>query len=67
MDPSKSDIDELAGLPYKTYVKADNCGDHPCFVAYHDDLPGCMAQGGTWREAIHELSLARRDYIAASL
>ncbi|MEP6756828.1 MAG: type II toxin-antitoxin system HicB family antitoxin [Chthonomonadales bacterium] len=58
---------EIASLPYKTHVEMDTCGDVVCFVAYNDELDGCMAQGATWQEAVKSLADARHDYIAASL
>ncbi len=65
IDPKQ--IEEIMSLPYRTRVEKDTCGGKDCYVAYHDELEGCMAQGRTWQEAIEELTIARRDYIAASL
>jgi predicted RNase H-like HicB family nuclease len=50
-------------MPYRTFVKADKCGQNPCFVAYHPELDGCMAQGDTWEEAINKLKSAKSEYI----
>lgn len=38
-----------------------------CVVAYHPELPGCMAQGCTMVEAVRNLDHARREYIASLL
>lgn len=54
-------------MPYRTYVAADKCGDKSCFVAYHPELEGCMAQGDTWEEAINNLKSAKSEYIALCL
>jgi predicted RNase H-like HicB family nuclease len=63
-------MNELAyyvNLPYATTITPDECGDHPCYMAEHPDLYGCMAQGDTPEEAIQNLREAREDYIAALL
>ena len=54
-------------LPYATRVARDQCGDEPCFLALHPELPGCMAQGSTRQEALTNLRAARADYIQSLL
>lgn len=54
-------------MPYRTFVKADRCGQKLCFVAYHPELEGCMAQGDTWEEAVINLKSAKSDYIELCL
>jgi predicted RNase H-like HicB family nuclease len=60
-------LEEYVNRPYKTQVIQDNCNSHPCYVAYHPELPGCMAQGETWQDAVKSLDEARRDYIRVLL
>lgn len=36
-------------------VEDETTEGRPCFVAYDLNLPGCMAQGETEKEAWHEL------------
>jgi len=52
---------------YITEVREDVANGHPCFVAYNPELPGCMAQGNTWQEAVKSLKEARHDYIMTLL
>lgn len=54
-------------MPYRTFVMADRCGHKPCFMAYHPELEGCMAQGDTWEEAVENLKSAKYDYLALHL
>lgn len=60
-------VDAYAALPYRTIVRADQIEGHACFTAYHPELPGCMAYGMDWREAVENLKGARRQYILWSL
>ena len=52
---------------YRTQVFADRNSDGVCYVAYHPDLDGCMAQGNTVAEALDSLKEAKRDYIEFAL
>ena len=36
----------------------------PCYIAYHPELPGCMAQGDTPQEARAELESVCPEWIA---
>ncbi len=54
-------------LPYAVVITVDECGDRRCYVAYHPELRGCMAQGYSPEEAVADLKLAREDYIASLL
>ncbi len=53
-------------MPYSTVVQQDEISDSGarCYVAYHPELPGCMAQGETIIEAQHELDEVRALYLA---
>lgn len=41
--------------------------DDYCYVAYHPELRGCMAQGRTVQEAVNELNDARADWMSFQL
>ncbi len=49
---------------YSTVVQQDEISGRPCYVAYHPELPGCMAQGDTIIEAQRELDEVRALYLA---
>lgn len=47
-------------IDYLTAIKLDETTDgQTCFVAWHPELPGCMAQGLTMDEAEKNLTDAR--------
>jgi predicted RNase H-like HicB family nuclease len=64
---AKHDFSKYLKLPYAIHITADECGGKPCFMAYHPELDGCMAQGDTPVEAVKNLASAREDYIKALL
>lgn len=57
-------LDQYMAKAYTTVVREDRRGDKACYMAYHPELPGCMAQGDTWQKAVESLREARRDYIS---
>jgi predicted RNase H-like HicB family nuclease len=38
-----------------------------CFIAEVPELPGCMADGATYQEAVTQAESAIRDWVAAAL
>ena len=56
-------VEDYLCLPYAVEIETDECGGQLCFVAYNPELPGCMAQGATRRQAAQSLVEARRLYI----
>lgn len=54
-------------LPYAVRVEEDHCDGQICYMAYHPELPGSMAQGNTPEEAVASLKEARADYIRVLL
>ncbi len=48
---------------YAIEVQEDEAGGEVCFIASHPELPGCMAQGRTRREALESLAEARELYL----
>lgn len=59
---------QLASQPYRTEVAKDTTTDgETVYVASHPELPGCMAQGITTREAEENLSEATFEYILTML
>lgn len=60
-------LNDYMSLRYAIEIKPDECGDTPCYMAYHPELRGCMAQGDTPEEALANLIEARSEYIALLL
>lgn len=51
-------------LHYPIYLQYEHCTESTfAWMAYHPDLPGCMAHGVTPEEAIAELAEARALYL----
>jgi predicted RNase H-like HicB family nuclease len=60
--------EELAGQPYSIEFSHDETTTgEPIIVVSHPELPGCMAQGSTFNEALTELEDARKEYILSLL
>lgn len=58
----------LAALPYLTVVQEDKTtAGSQIFVAAHPELPDCLAQGKTRKDALSELADARELYILSLL
>ncbi len=56
--------ERLANRQYVTIISREKTEDGDrYYVAMHPDLPGCMADGKTPKEAKEELALARIDFI----
>ncbi len=60
-------IDDYMELPYAEVLQPERCIDTFVYVAYNPELPGCMAQGDTIKEASANLKKARREYIELKL
>lgn len=58
---------EFASRPYSVRVSKDMIGKQQVFMAENLELPGCMAQGETIKQAIQELEEARFEYILSLL
>ena len=60
---------ELAARPYLVYVEGDfSTPEAPLFVAYHPEMPRCVAQGMTADEAqsmLPELVVEHIEYLLA--
>ena len=54
-------------LPYAVVREDEFVGGQQIVVLSHPDLPGCMAQGINFEEALISLDSARRDYIESLL
>lgn len=54
----------LSRQPYEIFIKPGEAGGELCYVASNPELPGCMAQGDTPRQAVESLEEARTLYIA---
>ncbi|CAN5500440.1 hypothetical protein BH23CHL4_BH23CHL4_24020 [soil metagenome] len=51
---------------YPAVLRQESLSDgRPWFVAFHPDLPGCMADGPTREIALQELDEARKEFIAS--
>jgi predicted RNase H-like HicB family nuclease len=60
--------EELAARPYSVEIIHDETTTgEPIIVMSHPELPGCMAQGSTLKEAREELAEARKEYILSLL
>src|SRR5262245_12122257 len=58
----------FASLPYSIVVEQDETTEgEPIYVLSHPELPGCIAQGETWEEALDNLSDATYEYISSLL
>jgi hypothetical protein len=55
-----------SGKPYSTCWTEDKYGPDNCYVAWHPELTGCMAQGWTVQEALRSLDDARELYLSPS-
>lgn len=60
MKNSEHDIRSYLGLPYTIRLRPDTEGD---FVAHIEELPGCIAHGGTAEEALAMLREHQRLWI----
>jgi antitoxin HicB len=61
------EFEQYVKLPYAIIIETDRENDEIYYMAFHPELPGCMAQGDTVEEAIASLNEARADYIKALL
>jgi len=61
------EIAACAQLPYAIHIEPDEADGVLCYVAYHPELPGCMAQGRTPLEAVVSLQEAREMCLAGLL
>jgi predicted RNase H-like HicB family nuclease len=61
-------IKDYLTMPYAVEVQEEETtdGGH-CFVAFHPELPGCMAHGDSREEALENLREAKELYISALL
>lgn len=58
----------IAGRPYLIHILEDETtSGHPIYVASIAEMEGCMAQGDSMQEALHNLREAAIDYIASLL
>ena len=60
-------IDDYMALQYETTFVQDTAEVASVIVAYNPELPGCMAQGETQKEAGDNLTQARREYLELKL
>lgn len=58
------ELDEYLALSYPYELIPDEAGG---FVAHHPDVEGCIAQGETAEEAVHNLDMAREMWIQCRL
>ncbi len=60
----KSRVEELLQLPWSREVLADEDGG---YLARVPELPGCFADGGSVEEALSNLNVVMRDWLAISV
>jgi predicted RNase H-like HicB family nuclease len=60
--PTIEDIHKYSKLPYVVLYEKDEIDGKECYLAYHSELSGCMAQGHSEEEALANLTEARELY-----
>ncbi|OGW47276.1 MAG: hypothetical protein A2Y66_02810 [Nitrospirae bacterium RBG_13_41_22] len=60
-------VDDYLKLNYSYVITEDTCDDSKCFMIMYPDLPGCMAQGFTVKEAIASGEEAKLIYVETLL
>jgi antitoxin HicB len=67
----KNDIEKqveyYSNLPYNTVIEKWDDGRGPYYMARVIELPGCMIDGDTPEEAIHEMEDVKPDWIRTNL
>lgn len=67
-DNLESRAHQSANMPYTIEVEQDETTEgEPIYVLSHPELPGCIAQGENWQEALDNLRDATFEYILSLL
>jgi len=58
------ELNDYLQLPYTIMLRPDDEGD---WIAYVDELKGCIAHGSTEVEALEQITIAKREWLEAAI